>query len=751
MSDSKRRANRKDLRTHLKRTARVGDTDLYVHSTSGFSEAPGRIKINGERIWYTDKASDMFLGCVRGADLNEGGSEEQEQPGGTVVYQDNPDDTDLDVNGITLAATSNLSFEDTISIVWALDPDPANNRVGIRATATGVGSTGPTGPTGPAGIDGLPGAAGGIGPTGPTGPAGTAGAAGGIGPTGPTGAAGTAGSAGGIGPTGPTGPAGTAGSAGTPGAAGGTGPTGPTGPTGTVGRVGPSCLFSHMKFSTSNTAADPGPGFIRLSNPTEAASGSMYVDTTAFGSESVDPSLVIPQLTSASTIKGYVRIEKVSDPTAFIVFPILGFTNNTGWYTLSLDTDLVHSTSSPFANNDEVYLIFLASGPKGDTGPTGPTGPAGTAGTAGGIGATGPTGPAGTAGTAGGVGPTGPTGPAGTNGTNGTNGTDGLAGPTGPTGPTGSAGPGAEASNYSIDTINLTDEIFTWTNMPSALTAYPQASPFPYNRTVTMEGVTHYRLMAMSSSGAAVGSYLTVRLTDGTSIVTIGATNLTLATGQMDTGWVAIAAGVGSTFTDEPLEAQVWGGGGNATNDPTISKFALQLRRLVYGPTGLTGPQGPTGPAGATGGAGPTGPAGAVGAAGNGITAATTTTPASMRLNEATNNGTNYIDDVAPASLSANYTHTRPAATGTIALVPTLTLRTNSTTMANNTQGGVTASCSGGETAIGGGCNVDATGATVVLGRASLAATSFQCGWSNTSGGTRTITAQVMCMTNFPT
>lgn len=129
-----------------------------------------------------------------------------------------------------------------------------------------------------------------------------------------------------------------------------------------------------------------------------------------------------------------------------------------------------------------------------------------------------------------------------------------------------------------------------------------------------------------------------------------------------------------------------------------------------------------------------------------GWTPASSSGPASLALAEDTDNGANKITIVAPASLSADYTQTLPAATGTIALAPTMTLRTNGTSVTNNNQGTVTATCSAGEVITGGGCTLDATASTTVINLLRFdGSNGFLCSLANTSGATRTLTAQAMC------
>jgi hypothetical protein len=92
-------------------------------------------------------------------------------------------------------------------------------------------------------------------------------------------------------------------------------------------------------------------------------------------------------------------------------------------------------------------------------------------------------------------------------------------------------------------------------------------------------------------------------------------------------------------------------------------------------------------------------------------------------------------------------TLTAPDASGTIALVPTATLRTNATTVANGATSSPSVSCNAGEIAVGVGCNVDAGTSTTVIARSRFdSTTQVTCTYANTSGATRTITVQAMCL-----
>lgn len=100
-------------------------------------------------------------------------------------------------------------------------------------------------------------------------------------------------------------------------------------------------------------------------------------------------------------------------------------------------------------------------------------------------------------------------------------------------------------------------------------------------------------------------------------------------------------------------------------------------------------------------------------------------------------------------SAGTTRTLTVPNASGTLALVPTVTQRTNSTTVGTGATGSVSVTCSAGEVVTGGGCTIDTGSASTPLARSRVDASGWTCTYGNTSGATRTITAQAICM-DFP-
>lgn len=295
------------------------------------------------------------------------------------------------------------------------------------------GSTGPTGPSG-----GPPGATGATGASGSPG-----GATGATGPQGTPGGVGATGSPGGA--TGPPGPGGATGSTGPPG--GPTGSTGRTGATGASGAPGGAITIEYG-FDTATADADPGTGFLRLSNATQNIAGTIRVsDHDIYNREWTD--------VLASLGSGNLRLAKKADLGHWIVFSI-GPPVDEGDY-FNIPVSVVGSSHiNPFLNGDSLILTYTgdtvgATGPAGIVGATGATGSGGPAGAtgAGATGATGAPGAGGTPGTQGATGATGTAGAAGGQGATGPQGPQGNTGPVGGTGATGSTGPaGADANRH---------------------------------------------------------------------------------------------------------------------------------------------------------------------------------------------------------------------------------------------------------------------------------------------------------------
>lgn len=204
-----------------------------------------------------------------------------------------------------------------------------------------IGATGATGPEGVPGMDGAPGSPGGA--TGGTGPRGFTGA---TGPQGEPGIDGAPGS-----PGGATGATGAQGATGSPGGA-----TGATGATGAHA----GAIAIHYVFSTTTTDSDPGAGNLRISNATQNAGSSLYVDLLdSLGSDWTGALDTMDESTNVT--RGFLRLVKRDDLSKWILWKLTSVTTASGYRKLNVQT-VASSAASPFSNSDAVVLHFTQSG-----------------------------------------------------------------------------------------------------------------------------------------------------------------------------------------------------------------------------------------------------------------------------------------------------------------------------------------------------------------------------------------------------
>lgn len=181
------------------------------------------------------------------------------------------------------------------------------------------------------------------------------------------------------------------------------GPTGNTGATGATGPTGPQGSFGGISvqyvYSSSTTQADPGDTFIRF-NAAPASATHLLIDD--INAASTDIHVFLQTIDdSTSTIKGHVRISKVSDANTFALYEIASMVDNATYFDITVS---YLSGSGSFTNNDDVMLTFARTGDIGAQGVTGATGAVGATGATGLTGATGVTGAAGVTGATGATG-----------------------------------------------------------------------------------------------------------------------------------------------------------------------------------------------------------------------------------------------------------------------------------------------------------------------------------------------------------
>ena len=124
---------------------------------------------------------------------------------------------------------------------------------------------------------------------------------------------------------------------------------------------GDSAMF---QYSTTTADADPGAGFFRLNNATIASATEMYIDDLEYNGTDVSAWVQSwDDVTGNDTNRGRIRISKANTLDTWMVFKVTGSITDASGYT---KVTLVHIDSAgTFANEDKVFISFVASGEDG--------------------------------------------------------------------------------------------------------------------------------------------------------------------------------------------------------------------------------------------------------------------------------------------------------------------------------------------------------------------------------------------------
>lgn len=113
-------------------------------------------------------------------------------------------------------------------------------------------------------------------------------------------------------------------------------------------------------FDTTITDADPGNGKLRLSSATQNAATVIRADL--LGVDAQDYTAVIGDFASSTnTVKGQIRLVKLSDATKWLTFNLTAIATPTGYRNLTV-TPVAGSSASPFLNNDSIVMLFTRCG-----------------------------------------------------------------------------------------------------------------------------------------------------------------------------------------------------------------------------------------------------------------------------------------------------------------------------------------------------------------------------------------------------
>lgn len=121
-------------------------------------------------------------------------------------------------------------------------------------------------------------------------------------------------------------------------------------------------------FDSSIVDADPGAGRLRLGSAIQGDSVVMRLDAAA-GNGGTVAAFLASLAAGTSNTKGSVRLQKVNDANAWLLFDVTAVANPTGYHNLTL-IPRGASAPSPFANNDTLMVFFSKQGDRGTSGGT---------------------------------------------------------------------------------------------------------------------------------------------------------------------------------------------------------------------------------------------------------------------------------------------------------------------------------------------------------------------------------------------
>lgn len=121
-------------------------------------------------------------------------------------------------------------------------------------------------------------------------------------------------------------------------------------------------------FDAATADAAPAPGNLRLGGSPQNTSSMLRLNAT--GAAGIDMTSLLTALGGVtSNVKGSVRLQKVNDPTVWMILDVSAVAAATGYYNL---TAVVRSASSPspFVHGDSLAMFVDRNGDKGDSGGT---------------------------------------------------------------------------------------------------------------------------------------------------------------------------------------------------------------------------------------------------------------------------------------------------------------------------------------------------------------------------------------------
>lgn len=121
-------------------------------------------------------------------------------------------------------------------------------------------------------------------------------------------------------------------------------------------------------FDISNADGDPGAGKLRLDTAVQGAANVLRLSPVTAGGVDVGATLAALGAGTSNT-KGSIRLQRVNDPTAWILLDVTGVAVVAGYRNLTV-VARSSSAQNPFSNGDSIAVFLNRNGDKGDSGGT---------------------------------------------------------------------------------------------------------------------------------------------------------------------------------------------------------------------------------------------------------------------------------------------------------------------------------------------------------------------------------------------
>jgi len=121
---------------------------------------------------------------------------------------------------------------------------------------------------------------------------------------------------------------------------------------------------AQFTYSTTTTDSDPGSGVIRFNNATLSSATAAYVDDEEINGTDVSAWVQsFDDVTGNATNRGRIRMSKANTLDTWAVYKVSGAVTDASGYSKLALTYI--DSAGTFANNDKVFLSFVASGEDG--------------------------------------------------------------------------------------------------------------------------------------------------------------------------------------------------------------------------------------------------------------------------------------------------------------------------------------------------------------------------------------------------